>query len=102
MDEAEVDPMIRQHGPKLLADQYRQEIEKAIDKVKLGMVPAKRRTDLDEWFRRRFYIETARIGKREEHRVDGKSRWRGAGCWRASGRRWKPGYRRDKREGRIK
>ena len=42
---------------------WKAEIEKAIDKVKLGMIPAKPRTKADEWWRRRCYLETNRLGK---------------------------------------
>ena len=39
----------------LLHHKWRVEIERAIDKVKLGVVPAKKRTKLDKWFRRQWY-----------------------------------------------
>ncbi len=42
---------------------WEEEVEKAVDKVKLGMIPSKPRTGLDKWFRRRYYIETNRLGK---------------------------------------
>ena len=42
---------------------WEEEVEKAVDKIKLGMIPVKPRTKLDEWFRRRYYIETNRLGK---------------------------------------
>ena len=44
-------------------ERWKTEIEKAINKVKLGMIPKKPRTKLDEWWRRRYYIETARLRK---------------------------------------
>jgi len=42
---------------------WAEEIEKAVNKIKLGMIPSKTRTKLGEWFRRRYYIETARMEK---------------------------------------
>jgi len=42
---------------------WEEEVEKAVDKVKLGMISSKPRTGLDKWFRRRYYIETNRLGK---------------------------------------
>ena len=39
----------------LLHHKWRAEIERAVDKVKLGVVPAKKRTKLDKWFRRQWY-----------------------------------------------
>lgn len=47
-------------------ERWKTEIEKAVDKVKLGMIPRKPRTKLDEWFRRRYYIETNRLGKQRQ------------------------------------
>ena len=58
------------NAEKLLAEavkaRRKAEIEKAINKVKLGMIPKKPRTKLDEWFRRRYYIETNRLGKQRQ------------------------------------
>ena len=55
------------NAEKMLVDatkaRWEEEVEKAVDKVKLGMIPVKPRTKLDEWFRRRYYIETNRLGK---------------------------------------
>jgi len=39
----------------LLRHKCQAEIEKAIDKVKLGVVLARRRTNTDKWFRRQRY-----------------------------------------------
>jgi hypothetical protein len=39
----------------LLHHKWQAEIEKAVDKVKLGVVPAKKRTKIDKWFRRQWY-----------------------------------------------
>jgi hypothetical protein len=47
-------------------ERWKAEIEKAVDKVKLGMIPRKPRTKMDEWWRRRFYIETNRLGKQRQ------------------------------------
>ena len=53
------------------------EIEKAVNKIKLGMIPNKPRTKLDEWWRRRYYIETNRLRKYAEGRNNpGKKRRR--------------------------
>ena len=55
------------NAEKMLVDatkaRWEEEVEKAVDKVKLGMIPVKPRTKLDEWFRRRYYIETNRLEK---------------------------------------
>ena len=51
------------------------EIEKAINKVKLGMIPVKPRTKLDEWYRRRYYIEGARVMKHIRPEERPKRRW---------------------------
>ena len=62
--------VINMNAEELLVEATKQrwkaEIEKAIDKVKLGMIPAKPRTKLDEWWRRRYYIETNRLGKQRQ------------------------------------
>ena len=56
---------------------WKADIEKAVDKVKLGMIPRKPRTKLDEWWRRRYYIETARLRKyAEQGNESGKKRRR--------------------------
>jgi hypothetical protein len=39
----------------VLQEKWRQEIEKAIDKIKLGVAPHKSQTELDQWFRRQWY-----------------------------------------------
>jgi hypothetical protein len=58
-------------------ERWKTEIEKAINKVKLGMIPRKPRTKLDEWWRRRYYIETARLRKyAEQGNESGKKRRR--------------------------
>lgn len=58
------------NAEKLLVEaakaRWKTEIEKSINKVKLGMIPKKPRNKLDEWWRRRFYIETNRLGKQRQ------------------------------------
>jgi hypothetical protein len=39
----------------LLRYKWRAEIEKAVDKVKRGIVPSRKRTKIDKWFRRQWY-----------------------------------------------
>lgn len=54
----------------LLHHKWRAEIERAVDKVKLGAVPAKKRTKLDKWFRRQWYRSMMKGRKRRC--VDGR------------------------------
>ena len=63
---------------------WKAEIEKAIDQVRLGMIPKKPRTKLDQWWRRRFYIETAQLRKCAERGQGSvkKKRPRAAFSWR--------------------
>jgi hypothetical protein len=49
--------MLRRHKRQV-------EIEKAIDKVKLGVVPARKRTETDKWFRQQWYRAMMRDRKR--------------------------------------
>jgi hypothetical protein len=39
----------------LLRHKWKAQIERAIDKVKLGIVPARKRTKTDKWFRKQWY-----------------------------------------------
>ena len=39
----------------LLRHKWQAEIEKAVDKVKMGVVPARKQTKTDKWFRRQWY-----------------------------------------------
>ena len=48
----------------LLRHKWQAEIERAVDKVKLGLIPAKKRTEVDKWFRRQWYRAMMR-GRRE-------------------------------------
>jgi len=54
----------------LLRHKWQAEIERAVDKVKLGVVPGRKRTNTDKWFRRQWYRERARDRKRRY--VDGR------------------------------
>ena len=60
---------------KYILDSAKAEIEKAINKVKLGMISAKPRDQWREWWRRRFYIETARIKKHVRPEERPKRKW---------------------------
>ena len=54
----------------LLRHKCQAEIEKAIDKVKLGAVSVRKRTEIDQWFRRQWYRAMIRDRKRlGEHAV---------------------------------
>ena len=44
----------------LLHHKWKAEIERAVDKVKLGVIPERKRTKTDEWFRRQWYREMMR------------------------------------------
>ena len=48
-------PMVESLGPEVLARRYRREIERAVDKVKLGVAPRRSRTALGRWFRKQWY-----------------------------------------------
>ena len=48
--------LITAHGPSILREAFRQEIERAIDNVK--------RTVCDKWFRRQWYRATAQRNRR--------------------------------------
>jgi len=54
----------------LLRHKWQAEIERAVDKVKLGVVPGRKRTKTDKWFRRQWYRARARDRKRRC--VDGR------------------------------
>ena len=47
----------------LLQHKWQSEIEKAVDKVKLGVIPAKKRTKKDKWFRKLWYRSMMRDRK---------------------------------------
>jgi len=49
----------------LLRHKWQAEIEKAVDKVKLGIIPAGKRTKTDQWFRRQWYRSMMRDRKRK-------------------------------------
>ena len=48
----------------LLRRKWQAEIERAVDKVKLGNNPVKKRTKIDKWFRRQWYRAMMRDMKR--------------------------------------
>ena len=50
----------------LLQHKWLAEIERAVDKVKLGVVPGRKRTETDKWFRRQWYRSMMRDRKRRE------------------------------------
>jgi hypothetical protein len=39
----------------LIQHKWQAEIEKAVDKIKLGVVSGRKRTKMDKWFRRQWY-----------------------------------------------
>lgn len=49
----------------LLRHRCQEEIERAVDKAKLGVVPAEQRTKTDKWFRRQWYRSMMRDRKRK-------------------------------------
>ena len=55
----------------LLQHKWQAEIEKVVDKVKMGVIPGKKRTKNDKWFRRQWFRSMMRDRKRRC--VDGKS-----------------------------
>jgi len=54
----------------LLRHKWQTEIDRAVDKVKLGVVPDRKRTNTDKWFRPQWYRARARDRKRRY--VDGR------------------------------
>jgi len=52
----------------LLRHKWQAEIERAVDKVKLGVVPGRKRTKMDKWFRRQWY----RARDRKRRCIDGR------------------------------
>jgi hypothetical protein len=52
----------------LLRHKWKAQIERAIDKVKLGIGPARKRKGTDKWFRKQWYKALA-VSKRQERRV---------------------------------
>ena len=55
----------------LLQHKWQAEIEKAVDNVKMGVVPYKKRTKNDKWFRKQFYRSMMRDRKKKAR--DGKA-----------------------------
>ena len=49
----------------LLRHKWHAEIERAIDKVKMSAVPAKKRTKADQWFRKQWYRSMMRDRKKK-------------------------------------
>ncbi|MFB0555222.1 MAG: hypothetical protein ACETWQ_18095 [Phycisphaerae bacterium] len=54
----------------LLQHKWWAEIERAVDKVKLGVVPGRKRTRTGKWFRRQWY--RAMMRDRKRRCVDGR------------------------------
>ena len=52
----------------ILRHKWQAEIERVVDKVKLGAVPAKKRMETDRWFRKQWYRAMMRDRKRREGR----------------------------------
>ena len=52
----------------LLHHKWQGEIERVVDKVKLGIIRAKKRTKTDQWFRKQWYRALA-ASKKYERRV---------------------------------
>ena len=55
----------------LLRHKWKAEIERAVDKVKLGTVPGRKRTRMDGWFRRQWFRAMMRDRRKKseaEHR----------------------------------
>jgi len=48
----------------LMQHKWQAEIERAVDKIKLGVVPTRKRTKTEKWFRRQWYRSMARDRKR--------------------------------------
>ena len=55
----------------LLQHKWQGEIEKAVDKVKMGVVPGRKRTKTDKWFRRQWF--RAMMRDRKIKARDGKA-----------------------------
>jgi hypothetical protein len=55
----------------LLQHKWQAEIERAVDKVKLGVVPAEKRTKADKWFRKQWYRSMMRDRRKKAR--NGKS-----------------------------
>jgi len=49
-----------------LQHKWQAEIERAVDKVKLGVVPGRKRTKIDKWFRQQWFRSMMRDRKRRE------------------------------------
>ena len=52
--------MLQQH-------KWQAEIEKAVDKVKMGVVPDRKRTKTDKWFRKQWFRAMMRDRKRAKN-----------------------------------
>ena len=47
-----------------LRHKWQDEIERAVDKAKMGVVPARKRTKTDKWFRRQWFRAMMRDRKK--------------------------------------
>jgi len=52
----------------LLRHKWQAEIEKAVDKVKLGVILRRKRTKTDRWFRKQWYRSMMRDRRRKSGR----------------------------------
>jgi len=59
----------------LLRHKWQAEIEKAVDKVKLGIVPARKRSKTDQWFRRQWYRSMMRDRRRKTTADSNQNEW---------------------------
>jgi len=55
------------HLAMLMQHKWQAEIKSAVDKVKLGVVPGRKRTKTDKWFRRQWYRARARDRNRAKN-----------------------------------
>jgi hypothetical protein len=58
----------------LLGHKWQAEIEKAVNKVKLGIVPAGKRTKTDQWFRKQWYRSMIRDRRKSQSLQDREER----------------------------
>ena len=64
--EERTDELLKLHADNLKR-KYTAEIERAIDKIKLGVVPGRKRTKMDQWFRRQWFRTMMRDRKRRSN-----------------------------------
>jgi hypothetical protein len=64
--EERIDELLKLHADNLKR-KYKAEIERAIDKIKLGVVPGRKRTKDGKWWRKQWYRSMMRDRKRAQH-----------------------------------